>query len=139
MGKQPEIPVIPSAEATPRTAPTQSFRVVGGIGAGYAEVAISSPSVATAVVITTVGRDKFLVVPVQDAPMDGSSVAEEGYSESMARAKALCFLGIDTYIDDSLWERVIAAARIGSKLAIKRGSDRVTIGGVAKTLAEVVS
>jgi len=107
--------------------PLHSFRVVGGADAAQVQVTRAKARAVEAVSVASFGRDRFLVTPIRDVPVEGSSIDENGYNVNMAQARVVSFLGGDVYISRAVWSKAFTIVKGGGKVVFVRGKTRVKI------------
>jgi len=107
----------------------QSFRVVGGIDS--AQVAIKPPrsTAAKKVAVTTIADERYIAVPVRDAPAEGYSIDEGGYDANTTKARIEVLLGADSHLDGSTWVNALRILDAGGKVLFTRENTPVDLAG----------
>lgn len=107
----------------------QSFRVVGGVDSAKVAIKSSFSTAARKVAATTIGPERYIAIPVRDAPAEGYSIDEGGYDANTTRARIEVLLGANSHLDGPTWTNALRVLDAGGKVLFTRENTPVDLAG----------
>lgn len=121
----------------PTDVPRHSFRVVGGHAAARVEIQAPASRVPKSVAIISIRNSRLLVVPIDDIPMDGYSLREDGYEAEGAKGRVEAIFGSDAYLDGAVWAKAASMASRGGRVTFVLGRTSIDVEGEKKFPIEI--
>jgi len=118
-----------TSEPVQASIPRQSFRIVGGVDSASVAIGAASNTAVKKVVAVAIRPERYLVSPVSDIPVDGYSIAEDGYDRKAAKARVEMLLGPDSHLGESVWLKAQSALDAGRGVAFTRESRPIDFQG----------